>query len=513
SIVGNVGLPGLARTLRPLLRDKSPTVRRAAATSAKGCASVGLLNSMLNAMPERALIKPLVAAIIAIGPDAIPELSRRLRDEDTPRLVRLAIPRALQGIATLDALEALRECFPTIDEGVRQKCLAAASRLHEELQTPAIPGAALAPMIEREIAEHALTRDGYLSIRPWLARPLVDKLFQTELRGHIVRIMRMCELAYPRAEVAAARGGIFSRDPAKQANALEVLDNVLNRNHRSAIVDIVGRFASHCTFTDTPKTPNEPIPEQAIRWFEERIALPGHYRRSILFEAIGFNRVTQLAQYALAFTRREDVFMRENALIAIATCKPAGWKEHIEHATNDDSPVVRDYAAYVLATGLSGLNPEDEMYTTVEKIIHLQGVPLFSAIPGNELMPLAMRTQVIRLNPGDVVFKEGDPGDSLFIVFHGQIALHAGGRALAVLNEGEVVGELAMLDEAKRVVTASAVGEADVLRVSTEDFRNAVQDTTEFANRVISVLAQRLRNLMDPGDVVRTDKRGKKTAL
>lgn len=512
-VLGSVGLPGLARTLKPLLRDESPVVRRAAATAARGCASVSLLGPMLDAMSERSLIKPLIAATVAVGPDAIAELTRRLHSEDTPRLVRLNIPRVLHGLGTLDALEVLRGCFATADEGVRQKCLASASRLREELQAPALPAHKLKPWIEREISDHAAMRNGYLLIRPWLARPLLDRQMQLELRGHIVRIMRLCEQAYPRLQVAAARSGIFSKDATRRANALEVLDNVLDRDHRLAIVDIVDRFATECAFSKRPKRPSTPVPDKATRWFRERMALPGHYRRSLLFEAVGHNHVCELADAALAYTRRSNPFMRENALIALAACQPPGWKEQMDRAMDDEDPVVRAYATYVIQTGLAGLDPGDEMYTTVEKILYLQGVSLFSDVPGNELMPLAMRAQVIRLGPGDVVFREGDPGDSLFVVFHGQIALQAGGRALAVLGEGEVVGELAMLDEAPRNVTASAVGEADVLRVSTEDFRNAVQDTTEFANRVISVLAKRLRDLMGHADVVRTDETGRKTAL
>ncbi len=123
-----------------------------------------------------------------------------------------------------------------------------------------------------------------------------------------------------------------------------------------------------------------------------------------------------------------------------------------------------------------------------------------------------MRSRVVQLAPGDVVFREGDPGDSLFIVFHGQIALTSAGKELAVLGEGEVVGEMAILDEAPRMVTATAVNEADVLRVSAEDFRNTLQDTAEFANGVIFVLAKRLRDLMDHQDMVRTDMQGRKTA-
>ncbi|HOT12415.1 MAG TPA: HEAT repeat domain-containing protein, partial [Polyangiaceae bacterium] len=475
-VVGNVGQKGLARTLKPLLKDESLLVRRTAATAARGCASTGLLDAMLEAMSERSLVKPLIAAIIAVGPEAIPELANSLRNEDTPRLVRLSIPRVLHGIGTMEALEVLRGCFGTDDEGVRQKCLASASRLREELQAPALPPQTLKPWIQREIEDHVTARDGWLSVRPWLTRPLLDRQLQLELRGHIVRIMRLCEQAYPREQVAAARNGIFSRDATRRANALEVLDNVLDREHRLAIVDIVGRFATEYPFVDDREPVTTPVPERVKHWFAQRVALPGFYRRSVLFEAVGHNRVCDLAEAALAHTRRSNPFLRENALIALAACRPVGWQDRMERALNDEDAVVRAYATYVMQTGRSGLDPGDEMYTTVEKILYLQGVSLFSNVPGNELVPLAMRARVIRLAPGDVVFHEGDPGDSLFIVFHGQIALHAGGRELAVLGEGEVLGELAMLDEAPRTVTATAVGDADVLQVSTEDFRVAVQD-------------------------------------
>ena len=124
------------------------------------------LDAMLEAMSERSLVKPLIAAIIAVGPEAIPELANSLRNEDTPRLVRLSIPRVLHGIGTMEALEVLRGCFGTDDEGVRQKCLASASRLREELQAPALPPQTLKPWIQREIEDHVTARDGWLSVRP-----------------------------------------------------------------------------------------------------------------------------------------------------------------------------------------------------------------------------------------------------------------------------------------------------------------------------------------------------------
>ena len=500
SVLGKVGRPGLARTLKPLLRDSSLLVRRAAAIAASGCVHHSLVEPMIEALRERALSKPLTQALVAAGPMAVPSLAKHLKAEDTPRWVRLCIPRILHGIGGSESLEILRSCFDTPDEGVRQKCLASASRLREELRAPSLPAARVRALIEQEMAGHVKLRDGYLEARRWLARPLLDQQIRRELRGHLVRILRLCEQVYPRAHVAAARAGVFSSDPTKRANALEVLDNVLDRDNRLAILELVATFVSQCSFREPLALATEPLSVATKTWFDTRVKLPGYYRRAVLFEAVAYYQAQELAWAAKDFVDDDEPFLRENALMVVASCQPEGWLEMLELAQSDSHAVVRAYAKYVRSSRHSGLQPEDDMYTTVEKILFLQGVALFSGVPGNELAPLALRSNVIRLAPGEVLFREHEDGDSLYVVFHGKIALTKAGQELAVLGQGQVAGELAMLDKAPRMVTALAVGEADVLKVSGEDFRAVLQDTAEFANRVISVLVKRLRDLMGPSD-------------
>ena len=510
-ILGAVGQRSLARTLRPLLRDPSVAVRRSAAIAAQGNSASSLTTDLLAALPERRLTKPVVRALISLGPTAIPDLVHNLEDVTTPRIARLNLPRVLHGIGTPEALVALRNNFDDLDEGVRQKVLASASRLREALSASALSTSALLPLIEQEIAEHTALRDGFLRIRPWLARPLLDAHMRAELRGHIVRIMRLCEQAYPREHVSAARRGIFSSDASKRANALEVLDNVLDRSKRMAILELVDRYACDCDFRRSPTTPGEPVPAEAAAWFRERIALPGHFRRSLLFEAVGYHRLTALAKIAEGFVTKPNPFMRENALIALAGGRPEGWRKHLERAVDDEEPTVSAYARYVLETGSAGLDPEDSMYTTVEKILFLQGVPMFATIPANELMPLAMSSTVLQMPSGHVLFREGDCDGSLFVVVHGRVTLRKGDTEVGALGPGEVVGELALLDDAPRPISATASEDSDVMRVSADSFRDAIQDNAEFANAVINVLATRLRDLMDRELIVNTDVEGRKT--
>lgn len=511
-VFGLVGQGAVARSLKPLLGDSSRAVRVAAAWAARQCASKSLTVPLLDRMSERALVKPATAALVAIGEPVLPLVGERLANPETERVARLSLPRVLQSIATPRAFEILMANVGDADEGVRQKVLAAASRVREALHLPPVAPSRLQPLIQRELDDHLALRAAWTRARPWLVRPLVDAQIRTELRANVVRVMRYCELAHSRSDVAAARGSIFSKDSTKRANALEVLDNVLALDNRNAIVAIADEFITACAFDGQPAAPKTPPSEDVQAWFRARITAPGHYRRATLFESVGIHRIKELAPLARPYLVSSNPFMRECALLALTACEVEGWREAAATlAENDDHPLVREYARYVQSQGSAGLDPEDEMYTTVEKILFLQGVQLFVGVSGNDLMPLASSSQVVRLPAGAFVFKEGQPGDSLYVVIHGKVAVTKAGKELALLGPGEVIGEMAILDQAARMADAVVREDADLLRVSAEDFSEVLQETAELAKGVIRVLSRRLRERGDHDKLLTTDEAGRLT--
>jgi CRP-like cAMP-binding protein len=117
----------------------------------------------------------------------------------------------------------------------------------------------------------------------------------------------------------------------------------------------------------------------------------------------------------------------------------------------------------------------------------------------------------VSLGSDEVLFEEGAEGDSLFVVVHGKVAVRRGDVDVAVLGAGEVVGEMAILDEAPRSASAVAVEDADLLRVSADDFREALEDSAALAEGVINVLSRRLRDVMDGQQTVTDEETGRKT--
>lgn len=137
------------------------------------------------------------------------------------------------------------------------------------------------------------------------------------------------------------------------------------------------------------------------------------------------------------------------------------------------------------------------MISTVEKVLFLKSIDLFSQIPGEDLSQIAQITDEVLFEEGDEVFHEGDPGDTLYFVIGGKVRIHQGGEELAVLGEKQVFGEMALLDSEPRSASASAIADLTLLKIHRDDFNEILAEKSEIAQGIIKVLTRRLRNTLD----------------
>jgi CRP/FNR family transcriptional regulator, cyclic AMP receptor protein len=134
------------------------------------------------------------------------------------------------------------------------------------------------------------------------------------------------------------------------------------------------------------------------------------------------------------------------------------------------------------------------MISTVERVLFLKSIDLFSKIPGEDLAAIALiSTEEVReLN--DEVFAEGEAGDALYMVIDGKVRVHKAERVIAELGERECFGEMAILDASPRSATVTALSSTSLLKISREDFQEIMGEKPEIARGVITVLTRRLRD-------------------
>ncbi len=95
---------------------------------------------------------------------------------------------------------------------------------------------------------------------------------------------------------------------------------------------------------------------------------------------------------------------------------------------------------------------------------------------------------------GDVIFREGDPAEELFVVKTGTVEIRVGNRLIDSLPERSIFGEMALIDHGPRSATAIAATAAALVPVGEKQFLLLVSRTPYFALNVMRVLVQRLRN-------------------
>jgi CRP-like cAMP-binding protein len=129
----------------------------------------------------------------------------------------------------------------------------------------------------------------------------------------------------------------------------------------------------------------------------------------------------------------------------------------------------------------------------IEKILILKSLNLFKETPENILADLAPLMKEIEYEKDSVIFKEGETGDSMYIIHQGSIKIHKDLNTLAILSENEVFGELSLLDADTRSATATANSDCVLFKIDQEPFYELMEERPEVAKGFIKILCQRLR--------------------
>jgi CRP-like cAMP-binding protein len=133
------------------------------------------------------------------------------------------------------------------------------------------------------------------------------------------------------------------------------------------------------------------------------------------------------------------------------------------------------------------------MYTTLEKTILLKSSDLFGGMPAENLATLASIATEVRSAAGTILFRDGDAGDSLYVVTSGRVRIVKGGSEIAVLEKGACFGEMAVLDQALRSADAVIADEAVLLRIGSEEFYDVLAENPALTQGVVRLLTRRLR--------------------
>ncbi len=135
-----------------------------------------------------------------------------------------------------------------------------------------------------------------------------------------------------------------------------------------------------------------------------------------------------------------------------------------------------------------------------EKILLLRRMEIFEGLAVAELAAVASVCQDYESAPGEVIIKEGDAGETMYLIVKGKVVVSQLGEdgcamELANLGEGDYVGEMALFDDAPRSATVAAQGPVRLLVLYKREFDETVREYPQVALQMCKELSRRLRKL------------------
>lgn len=262
-------------------------------------------------------------ALIEYGEVAVEALREVLFDSKISRDIRLGIPRTLSKIASPGAMDALLNGLNQEDGSLRYKVILGLEELARSL--PNLP-------VDRQVIERAIVAEASRYYRRFLTffalfgdhndRPVNDGwlLHETLLENMArekERVLRLLSLIYPPEDIGRATAALRSASPAKQAQAIELLDNLLTGDVKRLVFPL---------FDDAP----------GAERFEKYLALLG--LRS-------FDRETALQE----LLKEDDVWLKAATLWEIGLRGLRDFRGELHEYLNSTEPVLKETAELVMS--------------------------------------------------------------------------------------------------------------------------------------------------------------------
>jgi small-conductance mechanosensitive channel/CRP-like cAMP-binding protein len=135
----------------------------------------------------------------------------------------------------------------------------------------------------------------------------------------------------------------------------------------------------------------------------------------------------------------------------------------------------------------------DEEYA--RRVDALSRVDVFRALDAQKIDRLSRRLRMVMFGPGEVILRQGDPGDSLYVVRSGQVVVQigfgGGPKTVATLTTGQFFGEMSLMTGESRSATVVARSDVECYIVDKEAFQEILETQPELAGTISDILSRR----------------------
>ncbi|MCC6810107.1 MAG: HEAT repeat domain-containing protein [Deltaproteobacteria bacterium] len=320
-VLGEIRVRNFYQPVLELFSDPDPRVRLAAITAAGKMQSPELIPALVYQL-EHPRMAPSAAISLSQFDDTVePVLEKVLQNEDEAMAIRQQIPRIISRRGSKAGLMTLVRYLDTDDLGLRLQVLQAAARLHDRHPDVKFDEARILKVIEEElriyysayVMEHDLGIDG--------PDMLLDDALSVRSQRCQQRIFRLLALCYQTKTMDLVWMNLMSAAPAARANAVEILDNILENEHKRLVIPMVEVQPDEVRLriaVEEFKLQHAPV----NTWLRELFRGKDAWLCVASLECAGRRRLVELAPDIEALLTSKHPLVRETAVWALSRLLP-----------------------------------------------------------------------------------------------------------------------------------------------------------------------------------------------
>jgi AAA family ATP:ADP antiporter len=467
-VLGEVGISSFYRTLLKLLQDDDPQVRRAALTSAGKLKNPKLWPLVIENLLTYQTRAAAVSALVAGGEAVVPYLEAAFAENGQSREALIRIAQICGRVRGDRAIALLQDNVDFPDADVRYQVLVSLSLCGYRPQDKDVPN--VEQKIHEEVANAAWTLAALGDMGDDEPLSLLKAALNRKLERHRDQLFLLLSFIYDAQSVMIARDTLYLARGSgeKRAYALEMIDTLISQELKEILLPLLDDLS-----------------------LAERL-----YRLSDPFPQQSLGQIQRLQEIIIRSDMGLTSWIKACTLWALARLDSTMYHSYLDELHRDSSPE----AVHVL-TLLEAKDGDKAMLSTVEKVIILKTVGIFSETPDEVLAEAASILEEVEVKAGETIFEKGDVDNCMYTIIEGQVRIHDGERTLVHLGERDVFGEMAVLDPQPRSASATATADTRLFRLDQGLFYELMSDRIEVARGIIRVLARRLRALQLDRDV------------
>ena len=430
------------------------------------------IRQLLAALTDRTQRRSAAAQLVHLGPQVLPQLAEALETADEVTLQRLAqVCGRIPGPTSQQVLVKLAQQPGLLG---REAALRALRNFAQEPADEPV----FQTLVRQELQLAQQLLHGQATASTELRRALDYELVRVQQR-----IFHLLLQLYPPQFIADAQRGVAHAARERQANALEILDNIIPRflyQGLQALVDVLPVPDKIRTFNQLLGAPAVPVAIVPMVVRQGEVVFSDWTVSVALRE---WQPVSTTVAQLLPHLRSTSLLVRESGFAALEQLTRQQPALHQQLFKENST----------LASQLMAHHADAAHVSAQERVQVLQHTALFAETPENVLSSIVPIMKEVNFTDGQQIFAKGDLGTSLFIVYEGEVSILNGAQQLAVFKKGDFFGELALLDAEPRSATAVARGLVLAFRLDQEDFYDVMEERGEVLRNVLRVLCQRLR--------------------